>query len=292
MLVPNILAASYILNSIIQWLGNELNWASMARRSAGALLVSLSCAWLGVGAADTLLDCILPCSLVWWGMMLLIFGAVRLKSWSLVTIVVVVAIVYTAAGNARVANWLMQHLESQYYDQDLSRLTGFDAVIVLGGGVGPGPFGIGQIESSSGDRLLLGARLYKQGKTKFLITSGSNFSKADKSKSPADLTSDIWTSLGVPREHTFTLPGRTTRDEIDSLFQLVNEHGWTRVGLVTSAWHLPRALELAKARGVSTTPIPAGFLSTRSAIPMAILPNPQALFRTQVAVKEYILCVR
>ena len=37
--------------------------------------------------------------------------------------------------------------------------------------------------------------------------------------------------------------------------------GSQRVGLITSAWHMPRALRLARANGLNPIPVPADFVS-------------------------------
>ncbi|MEO0321883.1 MAG: YdcF family protein [Myxococcota bacterium] len=133
----------------------------------------------------------------------------------------------------------------------------FDAVIVLGGGTSETTRGEAQL-GSSGDRVLLGARLYRRGRTARLVTSGSptpGFSTHDAARA----TRRIWRELGVPEAHIVLVDGaRNTREEARLHTARVRAEGWQRVGLVTSAWHLPRALRAFREAGLpEVVPLPA-----------------------------------
>jgi uncharacterized SAM-binding protein YcdF (DUF218 family) len=58
------------------------------------------------------------------------------------------------------------------------------------------------------------------------------------------------------------LPGaHTTSEEIPALAEEVRRRGWSRLGLITSAWHMPRSLRLTAAAGLEVTPLAADFRS-------------------------------
>ena len=131
---------------------------------------------------------------------------------------------------------------------------GLDVVVVLGGGTRTGP---NRAEVSfAGDRVVYAAELFHQGVAKHLITTGESYSKRGQKDriGPANETVEIWKNLRIPEEAITHLAGRTTYEEMIEL------RGWLedqpdrerlRMGLLTSALHLPRALRLAEARGIT-----------------------------------------
>ncbi len=128
-----------------------------------------------------------------------------------------------------------------------------ELLVVLGGSTSQGP---DRAEvSESGDRVLLAAQLYHQGRVQRLITTGSDLlSGMEMQTSPAEQTFEIWTKLGIPPEDIEMLPGINTYAELQSLKQRLNSADsndrLARIGLLTSAWHLPRAMRLARAAGL------------------------------------------
>jgi uncharacterized SAM-binding protein YcdF (DUF218 family) len=181
----------------------------------------------------------------------------------------------TLTGNVWVARGLMVWLERDYTHIDPMRLSGFDAVMVLGGGVGlhdHGQICLGE----AGDRVMLAARLYHAGKAERLVTSGRFVPDApDPVASVPAMTSMMWQDLGVPAERVVLLEGPTsTSEEIEQLAQLLAERSWQRVGLITSAYHLRRTLRLCRRHGISVTPLPANFMSTSfGPTPMNLIPQ-------------------
>ncbi len=63
--------------------------------------------------------------------------------------------------------------------------------------------------------------------------------------------------LGVPAESIRKIGGRNTFEEMRHLRDLLGPE--ERVGLITSGWHMPRAMRLARAAGLHVEPLPAGF---------------------------------
>ena len=50
---------------------------------------------------------------------------------------------------------------------------------------------------------------------------------------------------------------RNTREEVAAYRELVERRGWQRVGLITSGFHLRRAMRLADAAGLEVVALPA-----------------------------------
>jgi uncharacterized SAM-binding protein YcdF (DUF218 family) len=94
--------------------------------------------------------------------------------------------------------------------------------------------------------------------------------------------------LGVPHDAIIPLPGPlNTSEEIAKLDTLVHENGWKRVGLITSAMHLRRAMKLAERRGLALEPIGSDF---RASVPPAqlqfLLPTAAGVMRVKLALWE------
>ena len=126
-----------------------------------------------------------------------------------------------------------------------------DVIVVLGGGTSSGP---GRAQAGeSGDRVLYAAQLYLQGQTAHLITTGeAQTVRGVQRPGPAQETVEIWTQLGIPASDISTLPGLNTYQEMLALKPALDAD-WSgrRVGLLTSATHLPRALRLAADQGLT-----------------------------------------
>jgi uncharacterized SAM-binding protein YcdF (DUF218 family) len=170
-----------------------------------------------------------------------------------------IALAYSLAGNSPLGALAVDWLQRDYIDVDPFQLGYFDAVIVLGGGTSTAPNGQPQV-GRSGDRVLLAARLYHRARTPLLAATGERISYfSPAAPTFAEETAVLWADLGVSREHILKLGGRNTGEEMAQIQQLVIMKGWTRVGLVTSAWHMPRAMKEAYSQKVELVPLPASF---------------------------------
>jgi uncharacterized SAM-binding protein YcdF (DUF218 family) len=95
--------------------------------------------------------------------------------------------------------------------------------------------------------------------------------------------------LGVPRERLVRGDAETTAQEIQVARGVADELQARRVGLVSSAWHLPRVMRQARAAEFSVTPVPCDFRSAPAELwPSWWLPSGGALDGTTLAVKEYL----
>jgi uncharacterized SAM-binding protein YcdF (DUF218 family) len=150
----------------------------------------------------------------------------------------------------------MARLEAEVPLVDPASAGPFDAVCVLGGGTEEDSAGRPEL-GHSGDRVLLAARLWHAGRTPLLVASGWG---RDSRRGPRDAgveTRALWRSLGIPDSAILAVeePCWITRDEITAYRKLQERHGWRRLGLVSTASHLPRALALARKAGLVVTPL-------------------------------------
>lgn len=159
------------------------------------------------------------------------------------------------------AEWCVGRIESSVDAYRPERDGPLAAVVVLGGGTHEGPW---RAElATAGDRVMYAAQLYLQNHTARLITTGDSSPGISRDQSsPREHTIQIWKQLKIPEEAIGSLQGQNTYQEIQSLKMIFDQFQGGRVGLLTSAMHLPRAMRLAKAQGLDVVPLAADHICT------------------------------
>lgn len=243
-------------------------------------------------AIEKTLTCLaMPCGLIWLGLIALTFLAWKRKQRAIFVSLSALLVFYTLAGNEEITKLLFVWLERDYAKIKPLEQGPYDAVFVLGGGIDVAANGEAQL-SLSGDRAGLGARLYHSGRTERLVALGMTVSGPQNA--PRDLgeeESRIWQQWAIPGDGIFRLSGRNTREEMAAIRQFAEERPeWERLGLVTSAWHMRRAMRLAKNNGLSLEPLPADF---RGNAPQwnpwsLIIPSDAGFRNSQLACKEIL----
>lgn len=274
-------------------------WRS--RRRTG-LAVAAVCAGLGAVfwpgrffAEKMLTELAMPLGLIWLALLAAAGWSLARKRHGRAAPFLLVACALSVAGNGEVADRLVRPLEQRYRGIDPFAAGPLDAVCVLGGGLSTGP-GRRIMANASGDRVVLGARLYHTGVTRRLVCTGKTPQLDPSLPSAAEITAEAWEQLGVPPEAITEVPGENTRAEVSELKRLAAEQGWTRVGLVTSAWHMGRAERLAAAAGLKVMPLPADFQSRPDleidpwlwGRTFSVVPSAGAIGATHMAAKEYL----
>ena len=167
------------------------------------------------------------------------------------------ALLVWLAGAPVVGDLLIDVIEAPFRDIEPLEGPRLDAVVVLGGGTS-NVEGRPRLDMA-GDRVLLGAQLYRVGRARRLVTTGSSLPALGPPRDLTEETAAIWQSLGVPEEAIIRLPDpKNTRQELEAVKAWVTTSTAVRsVGLVTSAWHLGRALAQAERVGLEVQPLPA-----------------------------------
>ncbi|MBX3422087.1 MAG: YdcF family protein [Pirellulaceae bacterium] len=202
------------------------------------------------GAEKALTQLMMPVGLSWLGLTAWVVLGWTMQGISGRWPALIAWLLLTVCGTSPLPNWCLGHLENQVVAYRPGRDAPLDVLIVLGGGTRTGP-SRSEI-SDSGDRVVYAAQLYLQGHTRRLITTGSATASAVPGDlSPTQQTLEIWQALGIPDNAISALPGRNTYEEIQSLRATPELWNGQRVGVLTSAAHLPRALRLAARAGLS-----------------------------------------
>ena len=232
----------------------------------------------------------MPAGLLWVGLLTTIyFCLVNRQAWP-ATVCFLCWLLLTVAGNGVVSNWFARTVESQWQNElDSLSENPVDLLVVLGGGTTTRLSGEPQA-SFGGDRIIQAARIWHAGETKMLMCTGKQtYKNWDKDLDPHEEAKLLLEELGVPRSDILELNGENTSEEIANLKRWSDKHPDKRIGLLTSAWHLSRAMRLAAANELDVQPVPSHFLSEPFAPePDVIIPSEASLLVTAAIAKEYL----
>ncbi|MEY4568388.1 MAG: hypothetical protein RLY14_3358 [Planctomycetota bacterium] len=233
---------------------------------------------------------VLPTGLMWLALLGLVLFCLFAKSFRLASVAALLWLLFTLCSSPVLPGYLVRRLQSDVIEVDPNQVESFDALVVLGGGTSQTPGGRSMV-SSAGERVILAAKMFHRGKSSYLITTGESIAAiSSSSKNGAQQTTEIWTDLQVPAPAIVRLGGRTTSEEMVEVRKWVLDHPEVkRVGLITSAWHMPRAMRLAARQGLDLVPVPADFRSGE--LPdhlVEFLPNGGSLGEMDLVIKEYL----
>jgi len=264
------------------------------------ILATLSAVFLAIVGATSgfsmiekvLKELITPVGMVWVLLALLTyFGLVFRIGWTAVS-AFTCWLLLTIGGNAIVSSFLASSLEHDYLEN--SPFTGepFDVLFVLGGGTSMAPTGTAQL-ASGGDRVMVAARMFHAKKARMLVATGrQEFRNDEMDRHPHEEAAEILKDLLIPEESLLMMGGNNTSEEIIEIAEWLasepDSANW-RVGILTSAWHLPRAMALAEANGIKAEEGPANFLTQPYApTPGIVVPSGHNLKITGVILHEIL----
>jgi len=145
-----------------------------------------------------------------------------------------------------------------------------DALIVLGGSVFVTQDGTVEV-SPEGQRIVLAAQVWHAGRTGVILCSGGQAVTEDEPHSQN--VRQMLESLGVPAAVIYELDGLNTTGEMQHLKQFLEQPPLElppirQLGLITSAFHMARALRLARDAGITElvelVPLPCCYRSGAS----------------------------
>lgn len=193
--------------------------------------------------------------------------------------------------NPSVAKWLVESLEKQHPQQLLSEIVAHDVIIVLGGGLRiPLPPAQYPQLSNASDRYWYAVRLFRAGKATKIILAGGNVFEQEGYSGEAYYAAQLMQEWGIPKSVILLEDqSRTTEQNRDNVAQIVQQNGFKSALLVTSAIHMPRAVELFNSLQIQVTPASADILIQQYDSPklLAWMPSARALMLSTVAMHEY-----
>ncbi len=241
-------------------------------------------------AEKTATDLVMPLTAICW--ISLVFGLkslVRGDKAAAFVGVFLSAIIFIG-GNAMVSQTLLRNLEEAYPEIEIDKVEPFDTLIVLGGGTSKSPNDRAQF-ADSGDRVGLAARLYLSKRAEKLIVTGDVLRGTENSEArdPSVQSKRLLVELGVASADIIELEGTNTSEEIAALKKRTDLWEGKRCGLVTSGFHMPRAMRLAKHQDVAIIPVVADYRSGNAQAAIRDwLPSTGAMRGTETVIREFL----
>ena len=202
-------------------------------------------------------------------------------------------LLFMASGNylasiAPVANFLLSPLENQYMVPAMDELRTSDAYVVLGGGVNNKSadiFGQGTLSGDSTARLVAAYRLYRMARKPIIISGGPVY----PSEVPeSEIGKRFLVKLGVRNDHIMTESrSRDTQENAIYTKELCVGRGIRKIVLVTSAYHLKRAMLLFTPFFSDVIPCPSGLRTSRDETRIRdFFPDADSFRGTSIALRE------
>ncbi len=218
--------------------------------------------------------------------LLVLLALWRKKRWPLL---LAVAVLYLSSIPA-VGNRLIGWVETRYPAVPVAEAGPADAVVVLGGILGPRvqPGFVANFDETS-ERFDAGVALLQAGRAERLVFTGAKMGWKDTAATEGDELKRLAIARGVPAEKILvTREIVNTAGEAAATAELVKANGWKRVILVTTGWHMPRSAYQFKRAGVDCLPFPVDFRYDPARAVQAIdfVPRGEAWQQTETALRE------
>ncbi len=225
---------------------------------------------------------------VWWGMALIFLargwkGAVHMLWLGLLLLGLL--------GFRAIPDGLLRALESRFSVPAASTVEAHQGVIVLGGAVGhPDSFlAHGQVPlGEAAERMTVPVGLMRKHPHLQLVFSGGEGRLLTTGTTESVLAQAFYEEQGLDmRRVTFEDGSRTTRENAQQVARLLGKACAEPWLLVTSAWHMPRAVAEFEAVGCAVTPYPVDY-RTGASTPWTEYSMAFSLVRWQLALHEWL----
>jgi len=215
---------------------------------------------------------------------LLSFGR---KKVAVLSILASISVLWVCATPA-FSNYLLDSLEQKYPPVMLENLPKVDAIVILGGAVG----GIAYKDNllnldMSVDRVFYGMELYKKEKApKIILSGGSILGEISEAEMMANLLQKFKVD---ENDILLETDSRNTHENAINTLEITQQHNINQVILVTSAFHMRRALATFRSLGIDAVPAATDYNVQYSEFRILNwLPDALYLHRTTYSFKEYM----
>lgn len=193
-----------------------------------------------------------------------------------------------ACSTALFADFLMASLENDFRPKAMSVLPKADAIVVLGGATRGDTHWSSMADlNSAADRLTHAVSLYKAKKAPLVLLSGGS---TTGSRPEAEQLRDYLVLMGLP-ERALLMERQSLDTQQNARYSAVvlQAKKVQKILLVTSAYHMRRAVPLYERQGFEVIPAPTDYqrLVGKPLVPRW-LPTVDDLWRSTAAIKEYV----
>ena len=189
---------------------------------------------------------------------------------------------------AMFADFMMATLEDDFRPKAMSVVPNAQAIVLLGGAVRGDTHwsSMGDLNAQA-DRLVHAVSLYRARKAPMILVSGG---AQPGNRAEAEIMKQILEVMGVPAR--VIMRERESRDTHDNAVYsaiLLKGKGVKKILLVTSAFHMARAVPLFERQGFEVIPAPTDYQRLVGQPTVSHwLPTAEALARTTIALHEHV----
>ncbi|MFC1812265.1 YdcF family protein [Thermodesulfobacteriota bacterium] len=191
-----------------------------------------------------------------------------------------------------VSSFLIASLEKRFPPVPVSKSNKADAIVVLGAAAGAADPPRSEVElTGASDRILHTTRLFRSGKAPVVIASGGGIRWLTSKTPESDSMIVLLKEWGVPSNAIVReFESLNTYQNAVKTKILLDIRGIKSILLVTSAFHMPRALATFQKVGINAIPSPTDYnvIYREEYTILDFLPDAGALGGTTLAMKEYL----
>lgn len=209
------------------------------------------------------------------------------KKRSIAFLLLGMASLFYITANFCCSDLLMHSLEYRYRPPE--RIQG-DVIVMLGGGATlntPNLHHRGHLSGAAANRLLTCIQLERQLKAPLIVSGGQVFQNTGRE---AEIAKAILMDAGIPEERIhIENQSLNTAENAKYTALIAAKYHYRHPILVTSAFHMPRAVKQFKKRGIGVTPYPTDYRTNERLDFIAAdwVPTAEALDNFSIALKEY-----
>jgi uncharacterized SAM-binding protein YcdF (DUF218 family) len=235
-----------------------------------------------------LLNKVLPLLFLPFGIVsaLVLLAAWRKSWWPALLALLVLYAASMPLLSSRLVGWL----ETRYPRLAFADVEPADAVVVLGGILGPRPLPGGQPNwLETVERFEAGVTLVQTGRAGRLVFTGARMPWDERDTTEGEELRRQALARGVPAGKILvSREVANTAAEARAVAELMKTQGWKRVIVVTTGWHMPRAMLLFRRAGVEAIPFPVDLRCerTRRLAAIEFVPSGDAWQLTETFLRE------
>jgi len=200
-----------------------------------------------------------PLGLIWLFLAAGAFAAAWKRRWRAAAIPAAAAALLSIVGTPWLSDAFLESFERPYARVDWTQLPQADAIVTLGGSYADSTSSVLPLDlSDAGDRLLTGLELARRGRAPYLVFGEGMYT--NQVGQPAMLAQSVAEAYDLrPVQIRYLPPCRNTFEEALKIREVMQQQGWKRILLVTSAIHMRRAVAVFEKAGIEVVPAPCDF---------------------------------
>lgn len=158
-----------------------------------------------------------------------------------------------------------------------------DVIVVLGGG----SYDSGFMKEDTLNRVFRGYLIYKNIKKPIIVSGGGKSKVTD-----AELMAQFLKEVGIPNKDIIKEEkSKTTTENAIYVSKICKQKGYKRIVLVTSGYHMRRAMKIFKQTGVDIIPYPADSKKDDNYTVYSFLPKYTVFANSVKALREHIAII-